>query len=105
MLQGLQGASLPQIHILRAPWSRNLAGDKTDGTRVWGSDEDVVQADLAEEGERACEAGALLHQQRRSEHEGAQVQVPPHARLPHIPALSNASVGDTFANWSNSALW
>lgn len=65
----------------------------------------MVQADLAEEGERACEAGTLLHQQRRSEHEGAQVQVPPHARLPHIPALSNASVGDTFANWSNSTLW
>ena len=64
----------------------NLAGDKADGAGVRGRDEDVVQAHLAEQRQCARQAGALLHQQRRPEHEGPHVQ----ERLPSRPRQAPA---------------
>ncbi len=67
-----------------------LAGDETNGAGVRGSDENVVQTDLAKQRQCTRQAGTLLHQQWRPEHERAQVEVAPHTRLAHISAHSNA---------------
>lgn len=73
------------MNLLRWVEFGHLAGDETDGTGVRGRNEDVVQAHLAEQRQRARQAGALLHQEWRAEHEGPQIQPPAHARLRHIP--------------------
>ena len=50
-----------------------LAGDEADGARVLRRNQEVAQAQASEEHQCSCQRRAALHQQRRAEHERAEV--------------------------------
>ena len=70
-----------KAHLMRI-WLARLAypaGNEANDARVWWGNQNVVQAHLPEQRQRARQTSALLHQQWPTKHEGPQVQVRCHA--------------------------